>query len=528
MAQHQVQLLWPTEFPELTQGFGNNPAYYGQFGLPGHEGLDFKALHGTEIYACATGTVKLVAKNSGNYGTQVRISHTDEQGRPYETIYAHLLDTTITEGSTVVGGQLIGHADNTGNSHGDHLHLTLKYPPFAAAGYGGAIANPMPFLLGFGEKPMDNLACGNVIQVGLSDEAVMEIVDRLKPRIMTVTLRYTLAEKLLDAGVEVIYRRWPDDGANAGNFLTQPEAFVDWVAADAPAGAYISLPNEPALTQAFANATLRALKRATDIGRVAVFGNFPTGNPQPWEWPMFGPAIAYAKQHGHILGLHEYWLSDPLADYPFHFGRFLKVYETFGEANVPRIVMGEVGYAKGGDPYGGWSGNIPEGQMAQDIRTVHSLYRKYNIAYCLFSFGHWPTHNNDRGDFDVTQSNVIMQQLYSTVGDKAMSVALPVGSLVYEGKVASLPTGDSFRNIRSGPSTSYPDIGDLRVGDVVSFAQPVQYPQWYWLKRGSLEGWCAKASGFVIQSTTGPAPYDPVGDLKKIRADLDRVISQLE
>lgn len=524
----KVRLQWPTEYDVITQGFGNNPAYYGQFGLPGHEGLDFKALHGSDIYACATGVVKLVASNSGNYGTQVRISHTDEQGRPYETIYGHLLDTLVMDGDTVVQGQLIGHADNTGNSHGDHLHLTLKYPAFAASGYGGAIADPTPFLMEFGELPMSNLACGNVIQVGLSDEEVLATVDKLKPEFMTVTNRYTLTQELLKRGVKVIYRRWPDDGDNAGGFLTNPEAFVDWVAADAPAGAYISLPNEPALTQAFATATLRALKRATAIGRVAVFGNFPTGNPEPHQWPMLGPAIAYAKTHGHILGLHEYWLSDPLADYPYHVGRFLKVYEIFGEANVPRIVMGEVGYARGGDPYGGWLGNINPESMAQDISVVHALYRQYNIPYCLFSFGHWPTHNADKGDFDVTQSDVIMRQLYSTVGDRRMSVALPVNSLVYNGKVISLPSGNTYRNIRSGPGVGYSDVGDIMVGDLINYARPVEYPQWYWVRKGSTEGWVMAGTGFVIENLSAPAPYDPIGDLKKIRADLDNVIKLLE
>jgi len=35
-------------------------------------------------------------------------------------------ETHVRVGQTVKAGQRIGLADNTGNSFGDHLHLTLK------------------------------------------------------------------------------------------------------------------------------------------------------------------------------------------------------------------------------------------------------------------------------------------------------------------------------------------------------------------------------------------------------------------
>lgn len=118
------KLVWPTEYPVITQVFGNNPDYYGQWGLPGHEGIDFKALHGTLIFACADGLVYRVEGDpaSNNYGIHVRIKHRDG----FSTVYAHLMMPTVAQGDVVVAGQVIGLADNTGNSHGDHLHLTLK------------------------------------------------------------------------------------------------------------------------------------------------------------------------------------------------------------------------------------------------------------------------------------------------------------------------------------------------------------------------------------------------------------------
>jgi hypothetical protein len=41
-------------------------------------------------------------------------------------------------------------------------------------------------------------------------------------------------------------------------------------------------------------------------GRKAVIGSFSTGNPDLSLWPEFFPAIDTAREHGGILGLHEY------------------------------------------------------------------------------------------------------------------------------------------------------------------------------------------------------------------------------
>src|SRR5687768_4129640 len=42
---------WPTEYHHITQDWGNDPQYYGQFGLPGHEGLDIRAYTNSKLYA---------------------------------------------------------------------------------------------------------------------------------------------------------------------------------------------------------------------------------------------------------------------------------------------------------------------------------------------------------------------------------------------------------------------------------------------------------------------------------------------
>ena len=122
--QRPFFLLWPTEYPVITQRFGANARIYTRFGMPGHEGVDFRALPNTKIFACADGDVYRVENNPKRhaYGIHVRIRHRDG----YRTVYGHLAAALVSEGDRVTAGQVIGRADATGASVGHHLHLSLK------------------------------------------------------------------------------------------------------------------------------------------------------------------------------------------------------------------------------------------------------------------------------------------------------------------------------------------------------------------------------------------------------------------
>lgn len=122
--QRPFHLVWPTDFPVVTQAYGANPHIYRRYGMPGHEGVDFRALTGTNVYAGADGEVYEVYTHPKNhaYGIHVRIAHRDG----YKTVYAHLARAMVRKGDTVRAGQTIGLADSTGNSAGAHLHLSLK------------------------------------------------------------------------------------------------------------------------------------------------------------------------------------------------------------------------------------------------------------------------------------------------------------------------------------------------------------------------------------------------------------------
>lgn len=136
---------WPTEFRSINQYFGANPHNYAQFGLPGHEGIDVMAPTGSRIFAVAPGTVTMVhpSPHGHNYGIHVRIDHIDG----WQTIYAHLERLLVSRGQVVKAGDVLGLADNTGNSFGSHLHLTLKRKNASHEHWPHNIFDPTPFLL---------------------------------------------------------------------------------------------------------------------------------------------------------------------------------------------------------------------------------------------------------------------------------------------------------------------------------------------------------------------------------------------
>lgn len=141
----QIRLRWPVDKPTVTQHFGKNPDFYKPFGLPGHEGIDLYAPMNANIYAAADGEVYQVGHPSDHpYGLHIRIQHQVGE-TTYRTIYAHLAKALVSAGQRVKAGDRIGLADNTGNSFGSHLHLTLKVEGAQVPGYPPRIVDPWPY-----------------------------------------------------------------------------------------------------------------------------------------------------------------------------------------------------------------------------------------------------------------------------------------------------------------------------------------------------------------------------------------------
>lgn len=88
-----------------------------------HNGVDYAAGTGTQVWAAAAGKVTFAGRKGAN-GNLVSIRHAGG----YETFYAHLhrINRGIRPGAKVTQRQPIGAVGSTGRSTGPHLHFGLK------------------------------------------------------------------------------------------------------------------------------------------------------------------------------------------------------------------------------------------------------------------------------------------------------------------------------------------------------------------------------------------------------------------
>ena len=86
-----------------------------------HTGVDLAADEGTPVLAASAGRVLLVESISG-YGTTVLLDH----GAGWQTLYAHLLSTSVATGQRLSQGEVLGAVGMTGSASGPHLHFELR------------------------------------------------------------------------------------------------------------------------------------------------------------------------------------------------------------------------------------------------------------------------------------------------------------------------------------------------------------------------------------------------------------------
>lgn len=87
-----------------------------------HNGMDFTAPAGTDIYATGDGTVVSVITSQRGYGKHVIIDH----GFGYTSLYAHMSNFNVRVRQKVHRGDVIGYVGNTGTSVANHLHYEIK------------------------------------------------------------------------------------------------------------------------------------------------------------------------------------------------------------------------------------------------------------------------------------------------------------------------------------------------------------------------------------------------------------------
>ena len=114
-----IQPVSNKDLKRMASGYGwrIDPVYYiRKF----HEGMDFSAEKGTDVFATGDGRVVQAGFDKG-YGLSIIIDH----GYGYETRYAHLSKKYVNRGQAIRRGDKIGEVGSTGKSTGPHLHYEV-------------------------------------------------------------------------------------------------------------------------------------------------------------------------------------------------------------------------------------------------------------------------------------------------------------------------------------------------------------------------------------------------------------------
>jgi murein DD-endopeptidase MepM/ murein hydrolase activator NlpD len=129
-----VGFMWPMDYKYISCYFGESSPFQSF-----HSGIDLANIEGSPVYAAADGTVTVATDMMSNgsyygYGKYVIIGHNAK----YASLYGHLMGFTVSAGSEVKKGDIIGYEGNTGWSTGPHLHFEIRE--------NGAVVDPMNFL----------------------------------------------------------------------------------------------------------------------------------------------------------------------------------------------------------------------------------------------------------------------------------------------------------------------------------------------------------------------------------------------
>lgn len=119
--------IYPTNYTNISSTYGYR-ILYGSSNF--HNGIDFLAPLGSEVYASNSGYVIYSSFLQSGYGNTIIVSH--DNG--YKTLYCHLSENFIVHnGEYVNKGEIIGYVGprflsngvQNGNTTGPHLHFTV-------------------------------------------------------------------------------------------------------------------------------------------------------------------------------------------------------------------------------------------------------------------------------------------------------------------------------------------------------------------------------------------------------------------
>lgn len=120
-----MKLSWPVDRKfRVNQYWGEDPQYYAQLKMPGHNGWDFGVPEGTPVFASHDGVVWF----AGTDDSRAKEVSIDTHDGLFRTFYGHLSSYSVTPGQVVKQGEQIGLSGNTGKyTLGAHLHFGIHH-----------------------------------------------------------------------------------------------------------------------------------------------------------------------------------------------------------------------------------------------------------------------------------------------------------------------------------------------------------------------------------------------------------------
>lgn len=210
--------VFKTDYAKITQPYGTD----------GHGGTDCIPLNGGSqtVTAHSEGDVVWTqtdqVNNQGStgnasYGNAVKIKHANG----YYTLYAHLDNVTVSNGSHVYKGQGLGKMGNTGNSYGAHLHFEVRDASDERINSDPYINADLPGLDGGGKSESDRSIwemIGDLIGTGVN--GILGLVEAVVSKVLDglISLLEMLMERLQTV-VETILSVFDALPALFGGFL---------------------------------------------------------------------------------------------------------------------------------------------------------------------------------------------------------------------------------------------------------------------------------------------------------------------
>lgn len=346
--------------------------------------------------------------------------------------------------------------------------------------------------------------------VGYSRDSAMATALQVGGKFCVVVNDPLLCSMLLEIGITPIYRinrqGFLDDNAHQRGY--RAGAYVRQANMEVPdKRVLLYLNNEPGQNDLHIlnDFTLEGVFEANALGRKLVALNWSYGNPEPSAWDELAPCVRALVAGGHYVGFHEgVDLAHPtLASCsPDLIGRFLEAKRRFGF----KALITE--WAASKDAYHGWQTWMSAQQYASVTEDAARLvYAPNGVAGVMpFTLFKW------QDGFDYHQSDELknaFKGINLRVPVKDQPVTQPVPAPTTGGmprKVTGFPANVLFRNIRKQPGATDPasDVGDLKVGDVITAWLPLRPDGWTYIKRAAdnVEGWVL----FTGVLTTSPDP----------------------